>query len=144
MFGFIVVHRLALWRNRRDEYLRDYATFSGAFDHAIEQIKSKGTTLNILILGEYPKHEVAMSAFIHHLKGKRKQRFQDKWNEYNGIYQKLKSLGHAWVAAIMAITPSPDSPTTPQDLDRYERDRTQNYFRIIQELLEIGKIEHWL
>jgi LPS O-antigen subunit length determinant protein (WzzB/FepE family) len=141
LFGVIAYHRLHLWRTRRDEYIKAYTVFSEVFDHTINQIKTEGTTLNLLILGEFPKHDEAMSKFIGYLKGKRRRQFQEKWNEYKEEYQKLKNLGSAWVAATAAIIPSPDSPTSPQDLDRYEKERSQYIFNLIHDILEIAKIK---
>lgn len=144
LFGIVANNRLALWRTRRDEYPRDYKVFCDSFGYTVGQIKSEGTTLNLLILGEYPKHEAAASAFIHHLKGRRRREFQNQLNKYSGVYEELKGLGPAWVAATAAILPTMDSPTAPQDLDRYERERTQQYYGILEELMKIGKIKHWL
>jgi hypothetical protein len=133
-----------LWRTRRDEYLNAYSAFSNAFDYAVQQIKSEGTTLNLLILGEFPKHEAAMSALVSRLQGRRRRRFQKKWAEYRVMYQQVKSMGSAWVAATAAIIPTPDSPTAPSDLERYERERAKTVLRIIDEILEIGKNKAWL
>jgi hypothetical protein len=140
----LVTHRLTLWRTRRDEYVNAYSAFSVAFDYAIQQIKTEGTTLNLLILGEFPKHEAAMSVLVGRLQGKRRRRFQKKWTEYMGMYQEVKSMGPAWVAATAALISTPDSPTAPSDLQRYERERARTLFRIIDELLEIGKNKAWL
>ena len=60
------------------------------------------------------------------------------------MYQEVKSMGPVWVAATAAIIPTPDSPTAPPDLERYERERAKAVLRIIDEILEIGKNKAWL
>jgi len=100
--------------------------------------------LNILILGEFPKHDEAVANFIGFLRGKRKRKFEDKWDEYKKTYEKLNSMGPPWFAATAAIIPTLDSPTTPQDLDRYETERTQYVLKLLEDLLIIAKIKNWL
>lgn len=84
-----------------------------------------------------------MSKFIHHLKGKRRRRFQEKWDEYKDEYQRLKSLGPPWMAATTAIRPYNDCPTDPKSLERYEKERIKKILTLIHNFLEIAKIKHW-
>ena len=128
----------------RNEYRTDYAKLCDAFAHAIDQLKTGGTTLNLLILSEYPNHKTTTSNFISHLSGKQRIRFQEKWDEYKNIYQQLNNMGPVWFAATTAIIPTPNRPTTPQNLDRYEKERTQYILKLFHELLEIAKIKKWL
>lgn len=146
LFAIIANHRLSLWRTRRNEYRSDYAAFCEAFSHTISQLKSGDTTLNLLVLGEFPRHEAAADKFIVCLPGNQRSRFQEKFNEYRNIYLFLKELGEPWMAAAVAIAPSEETLEnhTPGDADKWEHDRSNELYNLIHELLEISKIKKWL
>lgn len=146
LFGIIANHRLTLWRTRRDEYRADYAQLCDTFSHAIDQLKSGDTTLNLLILGEYPKHEAAASKFINHLTGNQRVSFQEILNKYREKYQELQRLGPPYIVATAAIAPSEEAlnNATPSDMKIWELNRTKELYQLIHDLLEISKIKKWL
>jgi hypothetical protein len=149
-FGFIGILIAAFIRIRhseiktkREKFEKEYSTFKNAFTHATYQIKTGDTTLNLVILGEYSKQETAMTNFIPNLKGSRRKRFEKKWNEYATHYYQLKSIGFDPIAACYAILPIPDSPSDPESLDRYEKERRKTILNIYKDLLNIGNKRIW-
>lgn len=128
---------------KREKFEKGYSMFKESLAHATYQTKTGDTTLNLVILGEYPEHHTAMTDFIANLKGSRRRRFKKKWNEYAEQYDKLKSIGHPAIAACTAILPTEDCPTDPASLDRYERERRAAILNIYEELVNIGKKEIW-
>jgi len=133
LFGILANHRLQLWRSRSDEYRKALAQFLEVFESATRDIKA-GASLNQVILGEYPKHEIAMSRFIENLDGKCKKDFNKKWIEYRNIYNSLKALGYT--AYIASIIPCSDTPVTSKDIERYEIERAGHLLKLIDDLLK--------
>jgi hypothetical protein len=129
-------------KTKKDKFEKAYSAFKEVIDHTIYQIKS-GDTLNVVILGAYPNHETAMTNFVPKLKGFRRKRFKNKWNEYATHYDQLKSMGHPAFAACAAILPYENCPTDPASLDRYERERRVTLLNVYKDLLEIGNKRIW-
>ena len=101
-----------------------------AFDYAITQIKTRNTTLNLLILGEFPKHDEAASKFVRHLKGKTRKQFQDKWQEYKSHYQKLKGINVVF-AATSNLLPYKEEPKNEGDILKHAEMEYEYIFNLI-------------
>ena len=71
--------------------------------------------MNLLILGEFPKHDEAASKFVRHLKGKTRKQFQDKWQEFKSHYQKLKGINVVF-AATSNLLPYKEEPKNEGDI----------------------------
>jgi hypothetical protein len=143
LFGYIAVHRLNLWRAKRDEYLRDYTIFCDSFSYAINQIKTRSTALNLIILGEFPKHDEAVAKFISHLKGKRLNRFQENWEKYKYEYQKLKNV-HIIFAATSNLLPYAEEPKNEEDLLKHAEMEYEYILGLLHGILQTSKLKTWL
>ena len=141
MTGFITI-RYNETKTKRDNFTKAYSAFKKVINQAIYQIKN-GDTLNVVILGEYPNHEAAMTEFVPKLKGFRRKRFKNKWNEYATHYYQLKNMGHPAFVACAAILPYEGCPTDPLSLDLYERERRVKLLNLYKDLLEIGDKKIW-
>ena len=129
---------------KRDKFESDYSKFKKAFSAAIDQLESRDTIVNIIILEGFPKHNMAKRDFIHHLHGLRKRRFLKKWKEYDEKYQEIKSLGiFGFGAAIAPSVEALNNCKSSQEVDTWEHDREIQLLKIIHELLAIAKKKIW-
>lgn len=141
--GVLAHNRLALWRDRRKEYVKGYADFRDSFDYAVDQIKTRNTTLNLIILGEFPKHDIAMTKFVGYLKGKRLNRFKENWEKYKHEYQKFNGVHVAFVASINLL-PYTEAPKNEEDLLKHTEMEYEYILSLIHSILKEAKLKTWL
>lgn len=113
-------------------------TFRKTFSHSLQQLETGDTTLNLLILGDFPIHDIAMKDFIHNLHGVRKRKFLTKWSEYRHKYYEIKNLGTAGFVAAIAPSTADLQKCTPADMEKWELDRTRALYTLICDLKEIA------
>lgn len=148
LISIYVSHRLGISRDQSKTFRADYDAFRKTFTYAIQQLDNKDSSLNKLIIDEYPKHDIAMKDFIHHLHGMRKRRFIAKWIVYQVAFYKVKKLGS--VGAIAAIAPSTvdiDNLNSPDEMAaemfRWDSDRRKKLKRVILAFLAVAKKDSW-
>lgn len=106
-------------------------------------MEDNGTSLNYILLTEFKGHLAAKNIFIRNLKGKRLERFNQKWAQYEEQYQEVNGLGVFGVGAAIAPNLEALHGAGPDDPKKWEADRKQKIHSIITELLEIAKIKIW-
>ncbi|BEH09083.1 MULTISPECIES: hypothetical protein [Geobacter] len=133
-------------RDDRQEFRTAYAKFAETFSFYLQQLETGETTLNILIVSEFPKHDLARRDFIRYLQGSRKRKFHRKWLEYEEKYYQVKNLGV--LGACVAIAPSTEdlekAKCSPEMMEKWELDRRKELHRIIHGLLQIAEKQSWL
>jgi len=125
---------------RKQEYRTAYAKFAETFTPYLQDLEMGQSTLNVLIVGEFPKHDLARRDFIRHL-GRRKKKFHRKWLEYEEKYYEVQRLGTMGMAVALA-PPSFDLARTrpsPEDMIQWELDRRRELHKIVSELFHIAK-----
>ena len=131
-------------RDDGQEFRTAYAKFSETFSFYLQQLETGGTTLNILIVSEFLKHDLARRDFIRYLRGSRKRKFHHKWLEYEEKYYQVKNLGP--IGMCIAIAPDTEElgKCTPELMDKWEYDRSKELFIIVHDLLKIAEKQSWL
>jgi hypothetical protein len=133
-------------RDDRQEFRTAYAKFTESFSFYLQQLETGETTLNVLILSEFPKHDLARRDFIRLLSKSRKKQFDLKWKQYEEKYYQIKNLGVLGMCT--AIAPSEfeleRAKCTPGDMEKWELDRRRELHKIIHELLKIAEKKGWL
>ncbi len=129
------------YRSRSQEYRTAYAKFAETFTPYLQDLEMGESTLNVLIVGEFPKHDLARRDFIRHLGRRSKRKFDYKWLEYEQKYYEVKQLGVIGMAVALA-PPGYDlvkNRPMPDDMIKWELNRRQALHNIITELLHITK-----
>ena len=133
-------------RDDRQEFRTAYANFAETFSFYLQQLETGETTLNILIVNEFPKHDLARRDFIRHLSKSRKREFDHKWLQYEEKYYQVKQ--HGVLGICMAFAPSIEelekAKSSPHVMDKWEHDRRKELFVIIHDLLRIAERKRWL
>jgi hypothetical protein len=134
------------YRDRSQEYRTAYAKFAETFTPYLQELEIGESTLNVLIIGEFPKHDLAMRDFFRHVKRFSRRRFMQKWYEYKSKYDQINSMGKIGGFPIGVVTalapPGFDLRTTrpsPGDMIQWELDRKRELRSIIHELLKIAE-----
>lgn len=134
---FYTVHK------KRDQFDQEYTNFTEPLLHFLNVIQDKGTSLNYLLLTEFKGHLAAKSIFIRNLKGKRLERFNQKWAQYEDHYKQVSDLGVLGIGAAIAPNLAALQGAGPDDASEWETDRKNDIHAIITELLEIAKARIW-
>ena len=144
--GKIIETVIQRQRDDRQEFRTAYSKFAETFSFYLQQLETGETTLNILIVGEFPKHDLARRDFIRYLRGSRKRKFHHKWLEYEEKYYQVKKLGV--LGMCIAIAPSTEdlekAKLSPEVMDKWEYDRSKELFIIVHDLLKIAEKQSWL
>jgi hypothetical protein len=131
-------------RDDSQEFRTAYAKFAETFSFYLQQLETGGTTLNILIVSEFLKHDLARRDFIRHLRGSRKRKFHHKWLEYEEKYYQVKKLGPLGMCIAIAPDTEELAKCTPELMDKWEYDRSKELFIIVHDLLKIAEKQSWL
>lgn len=139
-----IVHRLAIRREKRSSFKAAYETFRSVFTTTLQQLETGDTTLNVLILGDFPKHDAAFKEFFSYFKFFRKKWIYKKWQEYEGMYYELKKVPFPF-SVTLAIPPPGELPInpTPETTQRWENIRINKLYNIIQDLLNLTSKNSW-
>jgi len=133
-------------RDDRQEFRTAYAKFAETFSFYHQQLETGETTLNILIVSEFPKHDLARRDFIRHLTGSRKNKFHHKWLEYEEMYYQVKNLGV--LGMCIAIAPNAEelekAKCSPAVMENWELDRRKELHKITHDLLKLAEKKSWL
>ena len=144
--GKLIETAIQRQRDDRQEVRTAYAKFAETFSFYLQQLEAGETTLNILIVSEFPKHDLARRDFVRHLTGSRKSKFHHKWLEYEEKYYQVKNLGV--LGMCIAIAPNAEelemARCSPEVMDKWELDRRRELHEIIHDLLQIAEMKSWL
>jgi len=129
------------YRDNRQEFRTAYAKFAETFTPYLQKLEMGPATLNLLIVSEFPQHDLARRDFDRYLHGSRKKRFARKWLEYEEKYYQIKQLGVMGFAVAIA-PPGTDlikARSSPEEMVKWELDRRKALYQIIQDLLRIAE-----
>jgi hypothetical protein len=144
--GKIIEISVQRQRDDRQELRTAYAKFAEIFSFYLQQLETGDTTLNVLIVSEFPKHDLARRDFIRHLNKSRKKQFDHKWQQYEEKYYQVKSLGA--LGMCVALAPNEfeleKAKCSPIEMENWELDRRRELHKIIHELLKIAEQKGWL
>lgn len=142
--GKYLVHRFAISRENRISFKTAYESFRRVFTGTLQQLETGDTTLNILILGDFPKHDAAFKEFFPSFRCIRKKRINKKWQEYENMYYELKRapFPFSWTLAIPPPNEVVINPT-PEVTQRWEDIRTKKLYNIIHDLLSLTSKNKW-
>lgn len=133
-------------RDDRQEFKTAYAKFAESFSFYLQQLETGETTLNVLIVSEFPKHDLARRDFIRLLSRSRKKQFGHKWMQYEEKYYQVKNLGV--LGMCVAIAPNEfeleKAKCSPDEMEKWELDRRRELHKIILDLLKISEKKGWL
>jgi len=133
-------------RDDRQEFRTAYAKFAESFSFYLQQLETGETTLNVLIVSEFPKHDLARRDFIRLLSKSRKKQFDHKWMQYEEKYYQVKNLGV--LGMCVAIAPNEfelvQAKCSPIEMEKWELDRRRELHKLIHELLKIAEKKGWL
>jgi len=133
-------------RDDRQEFKTAYAKFAETFSFYLQQLETGETTLNILIVSEFPRHDIARRDFIGYLGDSRKREFNHKWLQYEEKYYEVKNLGV--LGMCMALAPNEEelekAKCSPDLMNKWEVDRRKELHKIILAMLHIAKKKSWL
>lgn len=133
-------------RDDRQEFRTAYAKFAETFSFYLQQLETGETTLNILIVSEFPKHDLARRDFIRHLNKSRQREFNHKWLQYEEKYYQVKNLGVFGICAAIApnVTELEKAKCSPEIMNKWEHDRSKELFKIVHDMLRIAEKKGWL
>jgi len=144
--GKIIETIIQRQRDDRQEFRTAYAKFAETFSFYLQQLETGETTLNILILSEFSKHDLARRDFIRRLRGSRKRKFHHKWLEYEEKYYQVKTLGP--LGMCVAIAPDTEklekAKCSPEVMEMWELDRRKELHKITHDLLQLAEKQSWL
>ena len=129
--------------DKRANFVTEYSDFANCFLVFIECLNSKDIALNPEIRTGFPQHKKAKHAFIQNLRGRRLDRFNKKWVEYENEYNQVNDLGVFGIAAAIAPSSEALAQATSNDAPNWEIDRKKRIHHIITELLKISKVKIW-
>jgi len=143
LFSAFIAERFYAVHKKREKFDQEYSKFSEPLLHFLNAIEDNGTSLNYILRTGYKSHLAAKNIFIRNLKGKRLERFNQKWAQYEEKYQEVNGLGACSVG--VAIPPNLEAlhRVGPDDPKKWEADRKRKIHSIITELLKIAKIKIW-
>jgi hypothetical protein len=144
--GKLIETAIQRQRDDRQEFRTAYAKFAETFSFYLQQLETGETTLNILIVSEFSKHDLARRDFIRFLRGSRKHKFHHKWLEYEEKYYQVKRLGP--LGMCVAIAPDTEelekARCSPEVMEKWEFNRRKELYTIIHDLLQIAEKQSWL
>lgn len=91
--GSLIPIRVFHYRRNRENFDVEFKEFRLVFTDFTQKLWDKEKALNRIMLDNFDSHEIAVNRFIHNIKGKRRRRFYEKWNEYQSYYNRAKELG---------------------------------------------------
>lgn len=139
--GKLIETAIQRQRDDRQEFRTAYAKFAETFSFYLQQLETGATTLNILIVSEFSKHDLARRDFIRYLSKSRKRQFNLKWMEYEEKYYQVKNFG----VLGMCIAIAPDTAElekakcSPEVMEKWELDRRKELHKIVHDLLQIAE-----
>ncbi len=143
LIGWLIHIRYKEVCQKRENFDKEYSKFSAPLLHFINAIQDKKISLNASLLSEFDSHKSAKDIFLHNLKGRRLDRFNQKWAEYEKQYQEVAGRGVFGIGAAIAPSLEALQGATPDDPPKWEADRKQKIHTIITVLLEISKVKIW-
>ena len=123
LIGWLIRIRYKAINQKRAKFAKEYSDYANSFLEFIECLNCKDITLNPEILSGFPKHKRAKDGFIYNLKGKRLDRFHQKWAEYEEEYNQVNDLGIFGIATAIAPNPEALAHATSDDAANWEIDR---------------------
>ena len=131
-------------RTKRNETKQEYEKLKNAIWPFLHSILSEGESLNAELLQHFPNHKNAAREYLNSLKGKKKKQFIAIWQEYETVYQQVKSLGPFAVAAAIAPSEADLSKRPGQvEMIQWEVDRVNNISRLLEKLLKVAEQKIW-
>ncbi|HDH88414.1 MAG TPA: hypothetical protein ENF36_10355, partial [Desulfobacteraceae bacterium] len=115
LVGWLIHIRYKEVCQKRKNFDKEYSKFAAALFHFINAIQDEKISLNASLLEEFNEHKVAKELFTNNLSGRRLNRFNKKWTEYEKEYYQVKNLGVFGVTA--AIAPSQEALAKATHLD---------------------------
>lgn len=122
--GYLVGKAIEVIIEIGKDFSFQYIQFANTFSSFIQQLESGNETLNVLIVNEFPKHDLARIDFIRFLGKRRRKIFNKKWASYVEKYNQVKQLGPMGMIVVFETS---------------DRDRKKELIQLIQELLKIAK-----
>ena len=107
-------------------------------------ILSDGCNLNVELIQHFPDQKNAAREYIQNMKGKKKKEFIKLWEEYESMYDEVKSLGV--FAPAVAIAPSEKDlakNTNVEEMIGWEIERINKLSKLLSKLLKTAKIKIW-
>jgi len=129
---------------KREKIDKEYSNFADPLLHFVNAIQDEEISLNASFLAEFNRHKFSKEIFINNLSGRRLNRFNQKWAEYEEEYYQVKNLGVFGVTAAIAPSQEALENATHLDAKKWELDRKRKIHGIITELLKISKRKIWL
>lgn len=126
--GYLVGKFIEIIIEVSKDFSFQYIQFAKTFSSFIQQLESGRDTLNIIILDEFPKHDLARIDFIRFLGNHRKKMFAKKWDSYVGKYNQVKQFGMLGMVVVF---------------EKSDEDRKKELIQIINDLLKIAKKKYY-
>ena len=146
LFGTFVAYYFNLKANKTKLVNQAFNEFEKIFTPTLHFFDDTKQTSYIIVADEFPKHEAAMLAFEHILRGtKREGRFKVKWIEYKNKCEEIRQYGYSIYLGDEAGPPSIGILEHIRDrqgnLIEIEPDRThkEKLKKMINELLKIAR-----
>jgi hypothetical protein len=89
----VIEDKIIRKRDKDKRYADAFNTFAQSFNSAIHMIDQKKEISYVIAYLELSKHRDAMLNFIHFLEGKSKDRFNDKWTQYENKCEEIEEHG---------------------------------------------------
>lgn len=144
LIGWLIRIRYKEVCQKREDISKEYAKFADPLLHFINAIQDKKISLNASLLSEFDSHKTAKDIFVQNLKGRRLDRFNQKWSEYEDEYNQVSNLGIFGITTAIAPSQEALAHATTGDAANWEADRKKRIHYIITELLKISKVRIWL
>jgi hypothetical protein len=138
-----IAERFYSLHKKQEKFDQEYAKFSEPLLYFLNVVETNKSSLNYILLTEFKGHLAAKNIFVINLKGKRLERFNQIWMQYEKQYQEVNEFGVFGVGAAIAPNLEALNGAGPNDPEKWEADRKQRIHSIITELLEIAKSRIW-
>ena len=143
LVGSLITIRVVLYRKNRENFDIEFKEFRLVFTDFTQKLWDKEKALNRIMLDNFGSHEIAVNRFIHNIKGKRRRRFYEKWNEYQSYYSKAEGLG---ICIDICSEAPPDidiNKVTQLDIEAFDYMQRKHIHGILDDLIEIANKPIW-
>jgi hypothetical protein len=139
LLSAFIAERFYTLHKKQEKSDQEYTKFSEPLLHFLNVIETNNSSLNYILLAEFKGHLDAKNIFVRNLKGKRLERFNQIWAQYEKQYQEVNELGVFGVGAAIAPNLEALHGAGPNDPEKWEADRKQRIHTIITELVTIQR-----
>ena len=135
LLSVLLAHRLAKRRDIEKEYNSSVKEFKNLLVLFLRELEHPDANPAVLVTQHFPEHDEAARKLINVLPSSKSKKFQEKWAEYQFLYQQKKSMGIA--IAIAAEVDDLSKANNVEYLYEQNAKRRTQAFVIVNETVQV-------